>query len=146
MSTTVRTSIYIDRPPPVVAAVLLDPDKAILWTSDLERFEVLEGRPGLVGSRARLHYQEGGRRYVMEDELLEIEPDRRFLSRVSGEAIEAEVETFLEPDKGGTLLTIDWRGRGKPLLLKLLLPFMRRSVARQAQADLVKLKALVEAT
>lgn len=146
MKITVRSTIDIDRPPEVVCEVLLDPDKAVLWTSDLQRFEVVSRTPDLVGSRARLHYVQGGKPYVMEDVMLEAEPDRRFLSRVSGDAIEAEVETVLTPIHGGTRVDVRWSGRGKPLLLRLILPFMRRSIGRQAMVDLTKLKELVEAT
>ena len=144
MKTTVTTSIAIDRAPREVADTLLDADKAVLWTSDLKRFEIVSRPSGLVGSRARLHYEQGDREYVMEDEMLEYEPDRRFLSRVTGDAIEAEVETLLSPTNGGTHVQVTWAGSGKPLILRLLLPFMRRSIERQAQADLLKLKALVE--
>lgn len=133
MKTTVRSAITIARPP-----------EAVLWTSDLERFEVIAGRPGEVGSKARLHYVQDGRPYVMEDELLSAEPNRRYVSRVSGEALTAEVETVLTPCDDGTQVIVRWTGHGKPLLLRLLLPFMRRRIARQAQADLVKLKDVVE--
>jgi hypothetical protein len=144
VKTTVRSSIYIARPPEEVTKVILDPAKAVLWTSDLERFEVISAAPGYVGSRARLHYRQGEKSYVMEDLLLEVEPDRRYLSRVTGDAIEAEVETKLSPANGGTQMTVRWTGRGKPLVLRLLIPLLRRSIARQALADLTKLKALVE--
>ena len=144
MKTSVQISIKIDRPPEDIAAVLLDAEKAVLWTSNLEKFEVLASPPGLVGSKARLHYKEGNKRYVMEDELLEVEPNRRFLSRVIGDAIEAEVETILRPINGSTQVNVRWSGSGKPLFLRLLLPFMRRSIAHQAHKDLMKLKALVE--
>jgi hypothetical protein len=144
MKTTVKSSIRIHKPPEDVAEVLLDAEKAVLWTTDLERFEVLERPPGLVGSRARLHYKQGNSRYVMEDELLQVDPNRRYLSRVTGDAIEAEVETILKPVDGSTEVNVRWIGNGKPILLRLLLPFMRRSIARQTRKDLLKLKSLVE--
>ena len=144
MKTTVRGTVSINRPPEEVANVLLDAEKAVLWTSDLQRFEVLSRPPGLVGSRARLHYVQDGRPYVMEDILLEVEPNRRFLSRVTGDAIEAEVETILDPTNGGTQVTVRWTGRGKPFILRLILPFMRKAIKRQTLRDLMKLKALVE--
>mgnify|MGYP001085857770 CR=1 FL=1 len=115
-----------------------------MWNAGLERFEVVSKTPGLVGSRARLHYVQGGRRYVMEDVLLEVEPARRFLSRVCGDAIEAEVETLLVPIQGETQVVVRWSGRGKRLILRLLLPLMRRSIARRTLADLEKLKRLAE--
>ncbi len=144
IKTTFETSIFIAAPPEAVTRVILDPELAVRWTTDLERFEVLSGKPGEPGALARLHYLQGGRPYVMQDELLEVDPDRRYRSRVSGEWVVAEVVTTLVPDEGGTRLVICWAGSGRRFPLSLLLPLMRRSVVRQAEADLGKLKSLVE--
>ena len=144
MKTTFRTGIYIARPPKTVTQVFLDPANAVLWTTGLARFEVVSGRPGEVGSIARLHYLQANQPYVMQDVLLAAEPDRRYVSRVSGEALTAEIETSLSPSRGGTELSIRWTGTGKRLMLRLLLPFLRGNLVRQAQADLKKLKDLVE--
>lgn len=142
--TTIRTDILIDRLPEAVARVLLDPSKATLWTTGLERFEVVSSAPGEVGSRARLHYREGGRAYVMEDVLLETEPNRRYVSMVSGDALTARVETILTPVEDGTRVSIRWTGRGRGFPLRFLLPFLRKAITRQAALDLRKLKDVVE--
>lgn len=144
MKTIIHSEIEIKRSPEAVTSVLLDPTKAVLWTSGLERFEVVSGNPGEVGSVARLHYLEGGRRYVMTDELLEADPGRRYVSRVRGDVLEAVIETVLSPTEGGTHLSLRWTGRGRSLPFRLLLPLMRGAVARHARSDLVKLKHLVE--
>ena len=144
MKTHIMNSVFISSCPEDIERVILDPSKTVLWTTDLEKFEVLSGKPGQVGSKARLHYMENGQRYTMEDELLEVEPGHRYLSRVSGDVIEATVETFLKPEGEGTRVRIHWTGQGKPFFLKLLLPIMRRKISHQSQKDLIKLKELVE--
>jgi hypothetical protein len=144
MKTTVHSSITILRQPEELARIFLDPDKALLWNTGLEKFEVLSRTPGLVGSKARLHFAQGARRYLMEDELLEVEPERRYLSRVSGDLLEAEVETTLTPVEGGTAAAVRWTGSGRGPLLRLALPLMRRSLSRQIRADLAKLNNLAE--
>jgi len=142
--TTVETSIFVAAPPEAVTRVILNPDMAVRWTTGLELFEVVHGNAGQPGAVARLHYLQNGRPYVMQDELLEVDPGRRYRSRVSGEAVVAEVVTTLIPEGGGTRLAIRWTGSGRRFPLNFLLPLMRRSVIHQAEVDLGKLKSLVE--
>jgi hypothetical protein len=103
----------------------------------------ISGRQSRSGI-ARLHYLQNGSPYLMQDELLRVERDRRYGSPASGDVLTAEVETTLTPRDGGTQLDACWTGTGRTPLLRILVPFMRRKIARQPQADLVKLKDLVE--
>jgi hypothetical protein len=85
--------------------------------------ELVSGKPGEAGCVGRAHYLEGGRRYVLEDVLVKVTPGRRYVARVTGGGIVADVETTLDPiGHGETLLTLRWRGRGTTPLTKILLP------------------------
>jgi hypothetical protein len=77
----------------------------------------------------------------MEDVLLSVEPNRRYVSRVSGDALTAEVTTSLDPSGEGTQVSVRWTGSGQHPIVRLMLPFMRKSIRRQG-ADLCKLRGL----
>lgn len=142
--TTVEVSVVIAASPESVSEVLLDADAAPLWTSGLERLELVRGTAGLAGSVGLAHYVEGGRHYTLEDRLLEVDPARHFESEVRGGGLKAVVETNLERLPDGTRTTIRWSGTGTNPLTWLMLPFMRRSVGRRCREDLESLRALVE--
>jgi hypothetical protein len=129
-----------------VAAILNDADKAPLWEQNLERMEVVRGGPNEVGALARMHYVENGRAYVMEDELLECEPDRRWRSRVWGNGMQAVVETTLVEVGDETDILMVWQGGPDALLGRLLMPLLKPAIRRRARAELEALKGLVEAS
>jgi len=82
-----EVSIDIDCPPEIVVQALMKAENATYWTTDLEEFEVVEGKPGEVGAIGRLHYVQKGHEHIMEDVLEYSEPGKRYVSRVSGPAI-----------------------------------------------------------
>lgn len=141
---TVEASVTIEQPPEVVAAAFLDPDNHVHWTKDLQRFEIVSREPDLVGSVARLHYLENGRRSVLVDTLEAAIPNEVFRSRVEGDGLQARVETTLRRLEGGTQVTVRWAGSGTVLVSRLLLPFLRGKILRQLEQDLSTFKRLVE--
>jgi hypothetical protein len=136
--------IVINAPSKVVDEALWTPGNAECWTKGLERFEVVKGKPREVGTVGRLHYVQGGRRHIMEDVLEYSEPGRRYRSRVSGPAIAATVETILEPVDGKTKVKIVWEGKGKKLIVRLLLPLLKRKLEKQSMDEFKIFKELVE--
>lgn len=137
---------YVDvaASPDAVSEVLLDVEAAPLWTSGLEGLELVDGVPGLTGCRGIAHYVEGGRRYQVEDLLIEAVPGQRFKSRIRGGGLGATVETRLEPVTDGTRVTIRWSGRGTNPITWLVLPLLKRRIAERCRADLEALGRLVE--
>jgi len=81
---TIETKVEIARPPEIVAEAFLDPANVVYWNKYLDRFEVVSGKPGEVGSIAHLHYIRKGRPYVLKDVLEEIIPNKYFRSSATG--------------------------------------------------------------
>lgn len=142
--TSFEVSTHIRRPVEVIVAAILNADNAPYWTTHLERLETVSGTPGTPGCVGHLHYLENGRRYVLEDRLVEAEPGRRYLSEVSGPPIAARVETLLAPSGDGTDMILRWSGHGRIFPLNLLLPLMRRRMVRSAKTELETFRDLVE--
>ena len=103
---TIEFTVEIAQPPEIIAEAFLDPDNAVYWTKDLERFEIITREPGLVGSVAHLHYIQNDRPYVLEDILKEFIPNQYFRSEVTGGGLKAQVETWLGKKNGSTEVTI----------------------------------------
>ncbi len=137
-------SIHINQPPDIVHKAFINPDNSVKWMTDLEKFEVVKGKADEAGAIARLHYRQKGSSYIMEDRLEYCEPGRIYVSRVSGDAITARVETAINPSGNGTEISISWSGKGKLLPFKLMLFFLRGRLVNQAKAELEKFKSLVE--
>ena len=142
--TTFKVSTIINQPIDIVIKALMNPDNFPYWTTDLEKFEVINGKPGEVGSIGHLHYFQKGHSYVLEDKLIYCEPGKKYVSQVTGDALTAKVETTLHSTGNETEMTITWSGNGKIFLLKLLLPLFRGKMIKQSKAELETFKKLVE--
>ena len=139
-----EVSITVHQPVDVVVEAMMNPLNTPLWTKHLEWFEVVKGKAGRVGAIGRLHYRENGREYVLEDRLIEVQPGAKYVSRVSGDMLEATVETTLRPVDGSTVMSIRWSGRGTRFPANVMLPFMRRRMKQQSQAELETFRRLLE--
>ena len=136
-------SEIINQPREIVIKAFLNPANMIFWTKDLERFEVITGKPGEVGSIAHLPFIQNGKKYLMEDELIECKPGFRYVSRVTGDAITAIVKIDLKDIGNNTVLKMHWKGNGKNILLKVILPLSKKKMIKSAKNELRNFKDLV---
>ncbi len=137
-------STIINQPVNVVVEALMNPDNFPYWTTYLEKFEIIKGEPGEVGSIGRLSYLQNGRSYVMEDKLIYSDPGKKYVSEVTGDVLTATVETTLKSKDNKTEMKIRWSGKGNTFILKLLLPLLRFKMIKQSKKELVTFKKLVE--
>ena len=134
----------INQPKDIVIKAFLNPDNMIFWTKNLENYEVISGNPGEIGSIAILHYLEKGKRCEMKGELIECEPGKRYVSKVTGETITAIIETVLNDIGKDTEIIINWSGKSNNVLTNSILSLMKNRMIYQSQSELKFFKNLVE--
>jgi hypothetical protein len=128
----------------IVTEAYIKPENIPFWMNNIEKYEVVKGKAGEAGSVAQIHYHERDKKYVMENKLEYCESGKKYVSTVSSEALFVRTETTFSSANGTTKIHYTWSGRGKYFILKLLLPFMRKSIRKMAKNELIRFKNLVE--
>jgi hypothetical protein len=145
MGVDVVTQIQIQCPREEVAPFAANPDNATAWYRNIESVEWETDPPAVVGSRARFVARFLGRTLAYTYEVREIDPGRRFvMSTAEGPFPVETTYTWEDAGEGGTAMTL--RNRGEPSgLAAVAAPVMARAMRRANEADLRRLKALLEA-
>ncbi len=136
-------SVHLNCPPQEIFPFLTDLQKLMQWQSDLVRSEILTEGPLRVGSRFHEVRRMGPREAEIRGEISEFTPDRRLATRTETKP-EAGVRYVLEPDAGGTQLRYEFNLRTTGLM-RLMEPMIARSIRKGTEADLQRLRQLVEA-
>lgn len=144
MVVDVVTRIDITRPRDEVAAFATDPGNATAWYKNIKSVEWETPPPAVVGSRIRFVAQFLGRTLQYTYEVREIEPGSRFVMSTAQGPFPMET-TYRWEDAGEGVTRMTLRNRGEPAgFAALSAPLMARAMRRANQADLRRLKTLLE--
>lgn len=144
MAVDVVTEIDIARPREEVAAFAADPANATAWYRNITSVEWETPPPAQVGSRVRFVAKFLGRTLEYTYEVREVQPGRRFvMSTADGPFPMETTYTWEGAPGGGTHMTL--RNRGEPAgFAAVTAPVMSRAMRRANEADLRRLKELLE--
>ncbi len=135
-------TIHLNRPPHKVFAFLVDPQKLMLWQSDLIQSEIVTEGPLRAGSHFHEVRRMGPRQTDIRGEISEFSEDHKLATRTDTKPA-AGVRYVLDADEGGTrlyyLFSLQTTG-----LMRLMEPMIARSIRKGTEADLQKLRQLVE--
>jgi hypothetical protein len=141
----VNVEIVIRRPRHVVAAYAAEPDNATAWYVNIKTVEWKTARPLAVGSQFAFTAMFLGRKLTYTYEVVEFDPDRRFVMRTAEGPF--PMETTYEWDDiepGSTRMRL--RNRGEPSGFSgIAAPMMAVAMKRANTKDLKRLKAILEA-
>jgi carbon monoxide dehydrogenase subunit G len=137
----IEHSLEISRPPEEVFALLVDLDRLPDWQSSA--IEARSDGPLELGSLVHEKRRFLGRELADELEVVAFDPPRRLTLRSQGGPLKLTVDHELEPNGGGTRLTVV--ASGKPGgMMKLAGPMIKRTAGEEIRSDFARLKELLE--
>jgi uncharacterized membrane protein len=140
----VLTEIEIKRPRDEVSAFAADPANAPAWYKNIKAIEWQTLPPAVVGSKIRFRAQFLGRTLDYTYEVRELKPGRRFVMATAEGPFPMETTyTWEDAPDGATKMAL--RNRGEPSgFAAVTAPVMTRAMRKANQADLRRLKELLE--
>ncbi len=144
MPVDVVTEVVINRPVEAVAAHASDPTNAPAWYVNITTVDWETAPPVEVGSKVAFVARFLGRRLAYTYEVVEHEPNERFVMRTAQGPFPMEtIYTWSVAEGGSTRMTL--RNRGEPAgFSKAAAPFMASAMRRANRKDLAKLKSILE--
>lgn len=137
----IEHSLEISRPPEDVFAVLVDLDRLPDWQSSA--IAASSDGPLELGSLVHEKRRFLGRELADEVEVVAFDPPRRLTLRSQGGPVRLTIDHELEPNGGGTRLTVV--ASGKPGgMMKFAGPMIERTAREEIRSDFARLKELLE--
>lgn len=133
----------INGAPERVFPYLTQPDLLTQWMGGLvESIPHGDGRLA-IGARSREVIEDNGRRFTVESEVVGLEPGRLLEVNLTGEMFDIASRYRLEAAGATTRVyhTLEARYKG---VSRIFAPFIRGAVQRKLEADLARLKKVVE--
>ncbi len=145
MTVDVETRIEIARPRAEVAAYASDPDNVPEWYKNIAEVTWESPPPLAVGTQLAFVAQFLNRRLAYTYEVIELVPGERLvMSTAEGPFPMETTYTWDTLADTGTLMTLRNRGEPSGFAKKMSAPLMARSIRRANEADLRRLKQILE--
>jgi carbon monoxide dehydrogenase subunit G len=143
--TTITQSVTVNRPVDEVWNFISNFENTPRWSQGvLEARQTSDGPLG-VGSTLQMVVKAFGRRRTADYLVTEYEPNHGFAFEVTSGPMTSRARYSVEPAGAGTRLTASGEAEATGLY-KLLAPLLVRTVRRHSEADLAKMKRILEAS
>jgi len=140
-----QTTVIINKPIREVWAFIKDPNSLKLWLGGFQRFEQISGTPATVGAKAKHYFLEKGKELVMEEEIIEEIPEKKFVGTLSSPMMVNTVTNYfndLGNDQTEYSLSSDTQFKG--FFWKQIGPLMKNEFKKRQENDLQRLKQVLE--
>lgn len=140
-----ETKIIINRPVKEVWDFFQNPDNLGLWLTGFQKIEHISGEMGAVGSKAKHYFLERGEKLVMDGEVMEVIPGKKFVGTLdSSMMINHVANYFNDLGNGQTEYSLSSDTQFKGFLWKHLGPLLKGEFKKRQEKDLQTLKQVLE--
>ncbi len=140
----IELTLEIARPPDVVFGLLTDEARLGEWVAGLAEHRVLERAEGHVGSRFAQSLRTGEGLLEFEGHVTEWLAPRTFAYRLDNPQVALDVRFDLAAEGAGTRLVHSSRAELRSWLLRAVKMRLERSARERLEADLARLRGLLE--
>lgn len=140
-----QSTVIINKPVKEVWDFFKDPNNLKLWLGGFQRFEHINGTPGTVGAKAKHYFLEKGKELVLEEEIIEEIPQKKFVSTLSSPMMVNTVTNYFN-DLGNnqTEYSLSSDTQFKGFFWKQVGPLMKGEFKKRQENDLQTLKQVLE--
>ena len=142
---TIKTVIDIRRPISEVFTELVNPDNMPKWIEGFVKIEKVKGKRPRRGSISKQIHKDSKGRMELREEILLYERNKKFEVRLSHKNMDTKQSfEFLSQAPAVTRVTLVTQTRLIPAFIAIFSVFMKGSMKRQQEANLMRFKKLME--
>ena len=140
-----QSTVIINKSIKEVWEFFKNPDNLKLWLGGFQRFEQVSGTPGTVGAKAKHYFIERGKELVLDEEIIEVIPEKKFLGTLGSPMMVNTVTNYFN-DLGNnqTEYSLSSDTQFKGFLWKQIGPLMKGEFKKRQENDLRRLKQVLE--
>ncbi len=114
------------------------------WLTGFKRMKAIEEKPGKIGSRYQMFFDEGDGEMYMIEEITGYKAYEQFDFKMEHPAANTKTNIRFEEKDGKTIIYQQVETEANSFFFRSMLPFMQLSMKKQNAESYGKLKALVE--
>ena len=131
-----QSTVIINKSIKEVWEFFKNPDNLKLWLGGFQRFEQVSGTPGTVGAKAKHYFIERGKELVLDEEIIEVIPEKKFLGTLGSPMMVNTVTNYfndLGNDQTEYALSSDTQFKG--FLWKQIGPLMKGEFKKRLELE-----------
>ena len=110
-----------------------------------QRFEAVSGTPATVGAKTKHYFLERGKELVLEEEIIEVIPEKKFVGTLGSSMMVNTVTNYFNDLRNGqTEYSLSSDTQFKGFFWKQVGPLMKGEFKKRQERNLQKLKQVLE--